>query len=613
MANRALTIVKKLRESGFAAYFVGGAARDIVMGCQPKDYDIATSAKPEDVEKLFKKTIGIGKKFGVVVVVLGGKQFEVATFRQDRGSTDGRRPDKVKWASENQDVARRDFTVNALLYDPIAKKIIDHVGGQKDIQAKIIRFIGDPQERIKEDNLRLLRCVRFKNMLGFDYDQNTWLAVKDNGSWIASVSAERVRDELNKMFVHPSRANSLWDLDKSGLLAASVPEIDALHGIDQSWKFYGEGDVFTHTWLAIGALPLASPLELVWATLLHDIGKPATKAIVPDKRYGGERIGFYGHHEVGAKMARKILERLRFARDQIELIVWLVRHHMMVHEILEMREGRKLRWLRDTRLPLLLELHRADASGKQKRINLDGYHKLKKLMEQELAKPPPPPKLLGGDDIMREFKLKAGPKIGELLKLLKDAVWDGKVKTREGALEFLRKVYKGKSAQITNQIKFIPKEAKVVRQKLSKLLHWLADPLSNFPLSKNYFGYIFDELAINILEHAQAASANIEVQNQEKEFTIVLTDNGRGIFSSLKERFSEIDSSEEAIKKALEGYSSKSAERGFGLRTTKKLVELAGGSFKLTSSSQGTQVQITLPKSLAISNQQFYEIIEGKL
>lgn len=438
MESQAIEIVKKLQEAGHKAYFVGGAVRDILRGIEPKDFDIVTSAKPDEVENLFDKTIGIGKKFGIVVVVLGEKQFEVATFRKEHGFSDHRRPDTVEWADEMQDAMRRDFTINGIFYNPISNKVIDYVNGQKDLEEKTLAFIGDPDERIEEDHLRLVRAIRFKNTLGFDYDENTWKAVKNHSSTIASVSAERIKDEFDKMLSHGSRAESVWDLDKSGLMAAVMPEIDALHGIDQSWKFHDEGDVFTHTWLAIKALPADIDRIVVWGTLLHDIGKPATKANVPDKKHGGLRVGFYGHHEVGAKIAEKLIKRFHFSNDETDLIVWLVRHHMMIHEILEMREARRIRWLRDPRLPMLLELHRADASGKQKRINLDAYHKVKQLMQEELAKPPPPAKLIDGNDIMREFGLKPGPEVGRLLEMIEEAVLEDKVKSKEDALQYLK-------------------------------------------------------------------------------------------------------------------------------------------------------------------------------
>lgn len=444
MDQAVLAIAKKLRHKGHPSFLVGGAVRDILIGNEPKDFDLVTDATPDEIEKLFEKTIAVGKQFGVMVVVMDGKQYEIATFRSEHGYSDARHPDKVEWTTPEQDAKRRDFTVNAIFYDPIEKKVYDYVNGQQDLKAKLVRFIGDPTKRIGEDHLRLLRAIRLKNELGFEYEPKTWQAVKDHAGLIASVSAERIRDELNKMFQTPQKSEALDDLDTSGLLKVILPELDALHGIAQEWKFHGEGDVFTHTLLAVKALPAAVKLEVVWGTLLHDIGKPPTKAEVPDKKFGGMRVGFYGHHEVGAKMAVKLLERLRFPNDQTDFISWLVRHHMMIHEILEMRVGRQKRWLLDPRLPDLLELHRADASGKGKgkRINLQAYEQVKKLMEEERAKPPPPPKLVSGHDIMKEFNLKPGPKVGELLKLVEDAVWDGKVKTKPEALNFLRKAVK---------------------------------------------------------------------------------------------------------------------------------------------------------------------------
>lgn len=291
MIDSAIKIVESLIKSGHEAYFVGGAVRDVLEGRDPSDIDIATSATPDEVEGIFEKTLPLGKEFGVVVVKLDGHNFEVATMRKDIGTSDHRRPGKVEWAGVRQDAGRRDFTINALFYNPLDKKVLDFFGGQDDLREKTIKFIGNPEGRIEEDYLRMLRAIRLKNTLGFEYDEATWEAIKEHASSIASVSSQRIRDELNKMLVHGSRAASLWDMDKSGMLAVIVPEIDALHGIDQSWKFHGEGDVFTHVWLAVKALAENVSLAVVWGTLLHDIGKPPTKGSVPDKRHGGQRIG----------------------------------------------------------------------------------------------------------------------------------------------------------------------------------------------------------------------------------------------------------------------------------------------------------------------------------
>ncbi|MBI3261163.1 CCA tRNA nucleotidyltransferase [Candidatus Berkelbacteria bacterium] len=444
MDKTVLEICRILNKAGHQCFLVGGAVRDILMGRAPKDFDLVTDATPTQVEKLFKKTVSVGKQFGVIVVIEDGKPYEVATFRSEHGYSDARHPDTVGWTTPERDAERRDFTINALFYDPVTSEVTDYVNGKSDLEAKFVRFIGDPAARIEEDHLRLLRAVRLRNELGFEYEPVTWQAIATHASEIASVSAQRIRDELNKILLTAGRVQALEDLDESGLLKVILPELEALHGINQEWKFHGKGDVLTHTLLAVKVLPQDIKLEVVWGTLLHDIGKPATKATVPDKRFGGTRTGFYGHHEVGAKIAEELLRRLRFPNDQIELIVWLVRHHMMIHEILEMRVGRQKRWLLDPRLPDLLELHRADASGKGegKRINLQAYQEVKKLMQDERAKPPPPPKLIDGNDLMKEFKLKPGPRLGELLKLVEDAVWEGVVKTKEEALQYVKKQLK---------------------------------------------------------------------------------------------------------------------------------------------------------------------------
>jgi poly(A) polymerase len=453
LLDSAMTILQTLEKAGFCAYAAGGAIRDFLLKREPEDIDLVTDATPDQIESLFDKTIPVGKQFGVVIVKHNNLEFHVATFRAEKGAQDHRRPDQVFWSSAAEDAKRRDFTINGLFASIKALKcvksgqpipgseIIDFVDGQNDIASLTIRFIGNPLERINEDALRILRAVRFKNTLGFKYDFDTKAALIKKASDISHISGERLRDELNKMLIHSSRADSLEDLDQLGILSYILPEVDRLHGIAQPWKFHGEGDVFTHTLLSIRALPKETSLPVVWGTLLHDIGKPDTQGMVPDKKHGGQRIGFYDHHIVGAKIAQDLLSRLHFPRDQIDHIVWLVENHMMIHEILEMREGRQKRWLLDARLPDLLELHRADASGKGKgrKVNLEAYEQVKKLCEDELAKPPPPPKVIDGNEIMNEFNLKPGPEVGRLLKIVEDAVWDGKVKTKAEALALLRK------------------------------------------------------------------------------------------------------------------------------------------------------------------------------
>ncbi len=456
MLESAKFILSQLISRGHVAYLAGGAVRDLLIGRNIEDIDIATSAKPEEIERLFSHTISVGKQFGVVNVIIDDHQFHLSTFRGDRKSTDHRHPQEVFWANAQEDANRRDFTINGLFAtadcldrvicgQPCSPtQIVDFVDGQRDILNKTVRFIGDPNQRISDDALRILRAVRFKNNLGLEYDFNTKHAIIERANDIKLISGERIRDELNKMLNDSARARSLRDLLKLGVLAVVLPEIARLEGIAQPWKFHGQGDALTHTLLAVEQLPPKIPLLVVWATLLHDIGKPDTKGIVPDRKYGGERIGFYGHHIVGAQIANTVMKRLHFARDEINYVCWLVENHMMIHEILEMRAGRQKRWLLDPRLPDLLELHRADASGKGegRRINLDAYQQVKKLVEDELAKPPPPPKVIDGHDIMKEFNLKQGPEVGRLLKLVEDEVWDDRVKTKAAALQYLKKLVK---------------------------------------------------------------------------------------------------------------------------------------------------------------------------
>ncbi len=431
-------VISKLERAGFKAYLAGGAVRDLLLGKSRADIDIATSARPDQIKKIFPRTKDFGAQFGSVQIISHDHKIHITTFRREIGFSDQRHPEQVDWSDEKEDALRRDFTVNGLFYDVKEKRVIDYVNGQRDLEAKILRFIGDPDQRIEEDSLRLLRAIRFKNGLDLKYEISTWRAVTKLHDRIANVSSERVTDELDKILSLTQRGQAIEDLSRSGILAVILPEVESLKGVDQSWKFHTEGDVFNHTLLALEALPVGINLETVWSTLLHDIGKPATKASVPDKKWGGERIGFYNHHKIGAELARKLLERLAFSNQRIEKIVWLVYHHMMIHEILEMRPGKQRRWLLDPRLPDLLELHRADASGKEKKIKLNAYHAVSALMKLELAKPPPALKLINGHEIMDQFSLKPGPKIGQLLKIIEEAVWDGTVKTKSEALLLLK-------------------------------------------------------------------------------------------------------------------------------------------------------------------------------
>lgn len=440
MEKTAIQIVKAFQEAGHEAYFAGGSVRDMLMEKEPQDYDIATSAKPEEIEKMVAqiseeaKTIPVGKQFGVILGVVNGHPFEIATFRSDSSYSDGRRPDAVIFTSAKEDAVRRDFTINGLFYDPIKKKVLDFVGGQHDIKNKIIRFIGDPHERIKEDHLRLLRGVRFKNNFDFRYDTEAKEAIKELAHLVDDISKQRVSEEFNKMLLHLSRAHSMKELDEFGILERILPEITAGKGVKQPYQFHQEGDVFIHVLKSLHDMPEEFvSKELVWAVFLHDIGKPAT---FEDKT---DRVHFDGHAALSAKMARDVLQRLKFSRTEITKIAWLIDHHMTVGFIPTMRRAHQVAlfwhpWFED-----LMRMHYCDEHGSHP-VDLSLYDEIMKLYEEfrneklleDHFKP-----ILSGDDLQKKFKLKPGPKIKEVLEELRCAQIEGVVKDKDEAKKFV--------------------------------------------------------------------------------------------------------------------------------------------------------------------------------
>src|SRR5437660_3326872 len=308
MEKVARVVAARLRESGHVAYFAGGCVRDMVRGLIPKYYDIVTDARPEAVQTLFPRTFAVGAHVGVIIVVENGFQFEVATFRSDDAYIDGRHPSAVHFSSPEEDAQRRDFTINGMFYDPVAEKVIDFVGGCVDIDAKLVRAIGDPARRFTEDRLRMLRAVRFATTLDYEIDKTTREALVANAPSINQISAERIRDELIRIFVSPNRVRG-WDLlDSSGLMRALFPELDAMKGVLQPEQFHPEGDVFQHTRLMLQFLPETVSVSLVFAVLLHDVAKPVTASI--DRTC---RIRFNEHDRLGAEMTEAIMRRLRFS------------------------------------------------------------------------------------------------------------------------------------------------------------------------------------------------------------------------------------------------------------------------------------------------------------
>lgn len=427
--KHALEIVKRLTQKGFLAYFAGGCVRDLVMKKAAEDYDIATTAKPEEIEKLFPKSVAVGKQFGVIVIVVEKNHFEVATFRSEGVYQDGRHPEHVTFTTPEEDAKRRDFTVNGLFFDPLKKKIIDYVGGRDDIRGKIIRTIGKPYERFHEDRLRLLRAIRFAANLGFKIEPKTWLAVKELACEIHSVSQERIRDEIVKMFTHPNAGMGLGLLSESGLLKEILPEVERMKGVEQPPEFHPEGDVFIHTKMLLDQLQDASPI-LAFGALLHDVGKPPTFS-----REGG-KIRFYNHSKVGADMAREILTRLRFSNREIDGVISCVENHMKFANVKEMRLGKLKQFVARNIFPTELELHRIDCLASHGKLDL--YHFLKQQMKTFEKEELKPKRILTGDDLI-SLGMKPGPAMKEILAEAYALQLEGKIKDRKQGLEWARK------------------------------------------------------------------------------------------------------------------------------------------------------------------------------
>ena len=428
----ATEIVRQLWQAGFAAYWVGGCVRDYLLGHEPQDYDIATSALPEAIEKLFPRTVAVGKKFGVILVVEGGHNFQVATFRVESDYRDGRRPEQVTFCDAQADALRRDFTVNGLFYDPLSLQLHDWVGGEADMRAKLLRTIGPPMERFTEDHLRLLRAVRFAAQLGFEIQPQTFAAVKTLAPKIKQISAERIRDELLKLFLPPHATRGLQLLRESGLLEHILPELAATITCEQSPDYHPEGTVFDHVLLMLQKLPADASPSLVWAVLLHDIAKPVTAK--RDPQTGS--IHFYQHETIGATMAEEILRRLRFPNAEIEEIVACVRHHMQFKDVPQMRKSTLRRLLLRDTFSLELELHRLDCLGSHGRLDI--YDFLKQAAADLAERPEIRPSLLSGRDLM-ELGISPGPALGVLLAEVREKQLADELKTPTEAREWIKR------------------------------------------------------------------------------------------------------------------------------------------------------------------------------
>ena len=425
-------IVHQLKQSGYEAYFVGGCVRDFILGNASSDYDIVTSARPEQIMELFPTTISIGANFGVIVVIVQNRPYEVATFRSDDIYEDGRHPSQIHFSSAKEDVFRRDFTVNGLLMDPETGEITDYVNGRLDIEKKIIRTIGDPDSRFNEDFLRMLRAIRFAANLGFVIETQTLKAIERNAPKIKQISAERVREELNKILTRGGSRRGFELMIQTGILKEVLPEVDRLKGVEQPPRFHPEGDVWQHTLNMLELLPQNGEtdknLSLGWGALLHDVGKAITRT--EDEK----GVHFYGHVQKGEEIADTIMQRLRFSRVQRETALNLIRQHMVFMNVQKMRPGRLKRFLRMPDFDLHMELHRLDciaSHGMQ-----DNYEFCRSQLQSLAADDLHPPRLLTGDDLI-SLGFARGKIIGEILLALEDEQLEGRITTQEEARNFV--------------------------------------------------------------------------------------------------------------------------------------------------------------------------------
>jgi poly(A) polymerase len=432
MQKTAITICKRLQISGYEALFAGGAVRDLMMGLESDDIDIATNAKPEEIEHIFEKSYAIGKHFGVILIEENGHHFEIATFRNDSAYGDGRRPDAVFFTDKKEDALRRDFTANALFWDPIGDKLYDFVGGEKDIRDQILRFVGDPEARILEDHLRILRAIRFKNRLGFSYGEKMEDAIQKHAHLVSKVAPERVQAELSKMLAAPTRHHVVEDMERLGVLPVVLPEVSALKNILDGT---GDKDVFAHTVSAIKHLPKNADSTLSWAMMLHDIGKAETLVHKEDRNH------FPEHEKASEHLARKICNRLKFSRFETDKICWLCKEHIPFYGALQMTFVHRMHFYDHPFFPDLIALCRADALGS------DGNESLVDEIEADFHDaherkllPQFQPRLLGGKEIMEIAGLSEGSEIGEIKKMLRDKQIAGEISTREEAEAIIRRL-----------------------------------------------------------------------------------------------------------------------------------------------------------------------------
>jgi len=425
----ATQIVITLQANGFKAVLAGGCVRDSFLNLVSEDYDIATDATPDEIEALFPHTIPVGKSFGVVVVVLEGIEFEVATFRSDGTYSDGRRPDTITFTTMEEDAKRRDFTINGLFHDPVTAITYDFVGGMVDLKNRVLRFIGNPHERIEEDKLRMLRFIRFALRFALSMDAASCGAINKHATDIKQISAERIGEELVKIFTGPSPDKALELLHESGLLQEVLPEVAALKGLEQGEKYHPEGNVFEHTKLVMKAV--APSMIRRFGALLHDVGKPSAFRMRDGKHT------FYGHETLGADIADHILKRLKFSNEDRAAVVYLVRNHMRFFNIERMKTAKIKKLFREPLYFDLQELHKADVEGSNK--DLSTYYVAVERYA-ELCATLAPPKLLTGYDLLA-LGLKQGPHFKTILSKVEDLQLENILNTKEEALAYVQQTF----------------------------------------------------------------------------------------------------------------------------------------------------------------------------
>ena len=431
-------VCRTLRGAGHQAYLVGGCVRDILLGQEPADFDVSTDATPDRVQQLFPRSLAVGAQFGVIIVTDASgtsdtAQVEVATFRSDVGYTDGRHPDHVVYAtSAEEDVKRRDFTINALLLDPETNEVRDFVGGRDDLRAGIIRAIGRPEERFGEDKLRMLRAVRFAARFRYAIEASTSAAILKLSPSLPQVSAERIRDELTKLLTEGAARRGFEFLDQLRLLPELLPEIARMKGVEQPPEFHPEGDVWTHTLLMLERLVVDCSPTLAWGVLLHDVGKPPTFA--PPARPEG-RIRFDEHVEVGTRMAEDICRRLRFSNEDTDQIASLVRNHLRFKDVVQMKPSTLKRFVRLHRFEEHLELHRLDCLASHG--HLEAYEFVRRFLAETPPEEVRPPRLLTGEDL-KALGFVPGPPFRQILTDVEEAQLEGRVRTREEAMRLVQ-------------------------------------------------------------------------------------------------------------------------------------------------------------------------------